>query len=1705
MVSSYSEAALDYLAAGWTGVMPVPVETKFPPPTGYTGTDGADTDEATVRGWIASNEPRSIALRMPVGVIGIDVDHYDKAKTLPDGTVTVVSKRGADTLAEYEVKWGPLPATWRSTGRGVDNPSGIRFFRVPAGLKLATVLGDAIEIIQRHHRYAVVAPSQHSTGAVYEWFRDLAVSGLEAVPHVDRLPELPAAWVAGLSEHVNQSRTAPAASGTAQTLLRAVEADQRPMCSMMEIATNRAVAAIHASSTGTRHDTAMARTMRIVGLAGEGHAGGAAALQRAREAWDIVTAGEHRDYEFDSLVHGAGAQAAGSLIERFGTGEMRALDPCDGAAGAGIEVVVDPGEGNRAVTLIVEGLDDARMCAEYAGEGVGVIGLAGRESWRKGGIPVAELRIVAGTGVVILFGPNLAVDLDTWNSAKALGESCEVWATAAAFTKPPGVVGATVSAYLRSMEEPERSPALVHMLSSVTKNPGKKPAGQKLGAADIFDLPPTDDTTLGTEWADGHLDEYRVISTDKAWISYRDGRWSVEGAELEVGHSLMEFVTEASGPIQAAMLRAKGADPEKYEHLQRAKDAILSARKRQALANTAMVYRPVHVRRDQLDQHPNLWCAKNAVIDLATGTVYDHTPAMLLTTGSDVEHIPGHECERFDQFLVDVLPDADVREFVLQVFAMAMLGAVRDHVLPVMIGEGRNGKGTLIRIMLAVFGSHARVINPKALLKRKFDAHAEEIAQLAGKRLAVAEETGQGAVWDVARVNEWTGGNRLSGRFMHGNSFDFDPSHTLVMATNHRPSVGQGEQAFWDRYKEVPFEVSFYGREDYTLEPHIISHELPGVLNRLLEASARYHGAGKLIAPQAVDIATTEAKVDADNLARFCAEHIAVTHDHELDRIANPDVYEAVSKWWSQNVRDEVLPSNRVFPKAMRQALGFPTAMENPRKLRSGTSVRLTWTGVRWLDGGGLEDRHPVLPVLAPQNPIIGNTPRMEYNQFAGGQEVKINTVADVHDRVADNVADNVDHETGIVAGSALEDDDVADVADKVVMGTVYEEEGVVEDPQGVVHTLSSPMHAAKRAHRQHRHIGNTETPRSGVLTFDLETGSSDRLYDHPEPEKFVRLAGFRSGTGAGVEPSADAVIAQVHSSQLVIGSNHVAYDLPALARIPGSDIDVLAMARERRLFDTMIADSVLNPIQSIDLRANAVGLAQKYFKVNESAKRLGVAGKVNDIAELAKKHKCEVWEIPLDDEFREYCAGDVDASLAVGAVLLDQMRERTSRLQDYVWREHRVHAIASQMSASGFLADEPLLRERYDEGQKRKAELTARLVAEFQIPTTKADGKPAKNITATKDGKEAITNAFLELGVESHDIPRTTPTKDHPNGQPSFGGDNSKALAERYLEHPNGTKISDLCEIIGDSWGVRAVYGTAIKYLKDDGRVHPQVATFQASGRWSVTKPGLTVFGKRGIGRNGKPRVQERAVFRAGEGNVLMAIDLSQVDSRSIAVHSQDPAYMALFGMGPDGRPLDAHKLVAEMVWGVDGYASNPKYFRDQVKAITHGLPYGMGIEKLVSHTGVTHEVAERVVGTMNERFPRLQQWKNEVREEAKSGRHLDNGFGRMMRPNAARAYTQGPALMGQGTARDLMMQCLINVDDCDAKYGTEITKMLRAQIHDEAIWELPEAEAVQYAKVIEACFNFEWAPRPDMIPIRLMAEVDYTKLGAKSWAECY
>ena len=322
----FADSVAAYAQAGWPCILPVPPDTKHPPPVGFTGAEGRDTTPMDLVAWVGSHPAHSVALRMPDGVIGIDVDQYVKKG---------VQKRGAETLARLVERYGALPATWSSTARGsVEGPgeSRILMFRVPirryvTALKAVqadgTETGD-VEIIQRHHRYTVVWPSLNPEAgdALYRWY-DPAGVAVDAPPKPEELAELPAAWVDYLASGATEQAAASADVGAGQHLLEQLLVDERPECAEVTSARLTALDQLERTDSGSRHDTMTARVHHLVQLSASGHTGAGVAFEDLRAAWSRLTAGEDRADELERAL----LTSARKAVTRVGPHQVP-NDPC---------------------------------------------------------------------------------------------------------------------------------------------------------------------------------------------------------------------------------------------------------------------------------------------------------------------------------------------------------------------------------------------------------------------------------------------------------------------------------------------------------------------------------------------------------------------------------------------------------------------------------------------------------------------------------------------------------------------------------------------------------------------------------------------------------------------------------------------------------------------------------------------------------------------------------------------------------------------------------------------------------------------------------------------------------------------------------------------------------------------------------------------------------------------------------------------------------------------------------------------------------------------------------------------------------------------------------------------------------------------------------------------------------------------------------
>jgi putative DNA primase/helicase len=274
---------------------------------------------------------------------------------------------------------------------------------------------------------------------------------------------------------------------------------------------------------------------------------------------------------------------------------------------------------------------------------------------------------------------------------------------------------------------------------------------------------------------------------------------------------------------------------------------------------------------DDLDADPFLLNCSNGTLDLRTGELRAHDPADMITKITKAAYDPDAPGTAFTEFLERVQPDPVMRSFLARLIGHSLEGRVTEHILPIFHGTGANGKSTLVTAVVLALGDYAGPADPELLTARSFDAHPTSVADLCGLRLARIDEGDKGRHLGEGTVKRLTGGDRLKARRMREDFWSFDPSHTFLMLSNHKPVVTGTDEGIWRRIRLVPWDVSIPPEErDLNFGDRLLP-ELDYILTWLAAGHADWRAHG-LDEPAAVSAATAAYRGESDAIGRFLAE-----------------------------------------------------------------------------------------------------------------------------------------------------------------------------------------------------------------------------------------------------------------------------------------------------------------------------------------------------------------------------------------------------------------------------------------------------------------------------------------------------------------------------------------------------------------------------------------------------------------------------------------------------------------------------------------------------------------------------------------------------------------------------------------------------------------------------------------------------------------
>ncbi len=1182
------------------------------------------------------------------------------------------------------------------------------------------------------------------------------------------------------------------------------------------------------------------------------------------------------------------------------------------------------------------------------------------------------------------------------------------------------------------------------------------------------------------------------------WMQWNGRTWD-EASDATVLEAIRQWALEQFNLVLEEQRRDANRD------LRTQIDGWRSALSSAKLSNLMKLARgPLECSATDFDADPDLLNCPNGIVDLRTGILTPHDPDALMTKIAGADFVKDARHPDWDKAL-QALPDDVVEWFQLRI-GQALTGHMTsDDLVVVCQGGGANGKSTVYDGLALAAGKYHVQVSDRTMLGAASDNHPTEIMDLMGARYAVLEETPEARRLDTNRLKKLAGTREVTGRRIRQDPVTFEATHSLFINSNYRPVVDETDHGTWRRLALLRWPFTFRRRAE----------DLRGEMDRLgdatlrdrvkmnpqaLEAALAWAAAGARrwyelerimpVLPERVEADTLVWRKESDLVLAFLDERVVFDLDAcivgaDLKAEFNTWIKDKGQREWGDKTfiarfgGHDLLSQNGVEYKAIFS----PKKVSTPSGFTSRKGTVRAWIGMAWRTNDPGETDVQGLPDLPGKDPFGGGPDQDHYTYYTSPLNGKI------------------DPRIGVKDGSVIRVIGPGSVSDSIKETEI---DNVAEDypPDPFAEPEAESVPSVPPAEE-----GPPLPVLRGTVGFDIETPSAKTIFTHDSSVSgpFARLCGAVDEDGQRViVNSPEELIALLERAPRIHAHNGFRFDLLALAWHHGTPdlYDRLA----RKTWDTYVDATVLDPPGS---KGQKPWAEEGYYGLDRVAARMGLPGKTDRLPELAKEFASpgltgkEAVEdgygrIPADNpRYRSYLMGDLEAQSNVGQNLLQD----PSRMS-YREREQKVAYIQNRMTLSGWRVDVPLLHRLVQEEQAKVTEALQWLHDNAGVPLTETRSRgrgankvfyeePRKSPLGSAAGKEAIIRALEERGLPYYleTASGALALNKDALGEGSYMvGKGAKGQVRPGLLNPERIRrapdadwdaIRELAEHVKLVTTSVQKYAEIEQYLIGD-RVHAHVGETQGSRRWAMVKPSVTNMGKRG------GKVAQRAPMIADEGCVLIAFDFDQVDMRAFAGHCGDPEYVGMFVRGED-----PHSMIADMVFG-----RHDGEWRERAKASGHGWNYGLSVNGLVN-SGIARELAERFDAGMNEGYPVLCNWRTSVRTIAEGGELLDNGFGALMRCDPARAYTQAPALMGQGTARDIMCEGLLRLPE-------EYTPWLRGVVHDEAVFNVPEDRVEECIAVVTAAFTMDLAEitggRLHSVPI-----VAGPSKAGHNWAECY
>lgn len=328
---------------------------------------------------------------------------------------------------------------------------------------------------------------------------------------------------------------------------------------------------------------------------------------------------------------------------------------------------------------------------------------------------------------------------------------------------------------------------------------------------------------------------------------------------------------------------------------------LMTKNYRDTVLRDSMSIAPVDTGK--FNKHKLLFNCKNGTFDFARGIFRQFDKSDYLTEISNVVYDQTATCERFEQYLDEVMENQkDKIDYLLKIAAYCLTGDISRECFFVLYGEKtRNGKGTFVETLTHLMGTYAKTIDQASITKKSINTGGSnatpEFAKLQNARLVTVAEIADGMMLDVALIKKLTGGNTLNARQLYKEEIEYTPQFKIMIDTNFLPRMTDDTIFTSDRIHLLSFDRHFEQDERDRQLKDKLKTEVSGIFNLLVRYWTKLEDEGFIVPDSSKDV-MQQYRFNSNNVLLFIKEKL---FEDKLAWEPLSDVFKCYTDWCEEN------------------------------------------------------------------------------------------------------------------------------------------------------------------------------------------------------------------------------------------------------------------------------------------------------------------------------------------------------------------------------------------------------------------------------------------------------------------------------------------------------------------------------------------------------------------------------------------------------------------------------------------------------------------------------------------------------------------------------------------------------------------------------------------------------------------------------------